>query len=49
MANRTSFVIGQDGVIKFVHSDRDYRDHVKLTYAAVEELQGKGANSGTAE
>lgn len=49
MANRTSFVIGQDGVIKFVHSDLDYRDHVKLTYAAVEELQGKGAAAAPAQ
>lgn len=49
MASRTSFVIGQDGVIKFVHSDMDYRDHVRLTYEAVEKLQdGRAASSGDA-
>lgn len=49
MASRTSFVIGQDGIIKFVHSDMDYRDHVRLTYQAVEELQGPGANTAEAQ
>lgn len=49
MASRTSFVIGQDGIIKFVHSDMDYRDHVRLTYRAVEELQGEGGAAGGAD
>lgn len=40
MASRTSFVIGKDGRIAFVHSEMDYKDHVKLTYAAVEKLAG---------
>lgn len=38
MTNRTSFVIGADGRIAFIHSDLDYKDHVKLTYAAVQKL-----------
>jgi thioredoxin-dependent peroxiredoxin len=44
MASRTSFVIGKDGKVAFVHSEMDYRDHVKLTYAAVEKLAGKTAS-----
>ncbi len=40
MASRTSFVIDKDGKIAFVHSEMDYKDHVKLTYAAVEKLAG---------
>ncbi len=35
---RTSYVIAQDGRITMVHSDMDYRDHVKLTLAAVRKL-----------
>jgi peroxiredoxin len=42
MTNRTSFVIGQDGLIKFVHSDLDYKDHVRLTYEAVQKLRAEG-------
>jgi peroxiredoxin len=38
-ANRTSYVIGQDGTIRFVHSDMDYRDHVRLTLDAVKALR----------
>ncbi len=38
MTNRTSFVIGADGRIAFIHSDLDYKDHVKLAYAAVQKL-----------
>jgi thioredoxin-dependent peroxiredoxin len=38
-AKRTSYVIGQDGRVAFVHSDPDYRDHVRLTLAAVERLR----------
>jgi peroxiredoxin len=38
LTKRTSYVIGQDGTITFVHSDLDYRDHVRLTLAAVKKL-----------
>lgn len=38
MTNRTSYVIAQDGTITMVHSDMDYRQHVKLTLAAVKKL-----------
>ncbi|GGC21623.1 peroxiredoxin [Novosphingobium marinum] len=41
MADRVSYVIGQDGRIAFVHSDMDYRDHVRLTLAAVKRLAAK--------
>jgi peroxiredoxin Q/BCP len=36
--NRTSYVIARDGKISFVHSELDWRDHVKLTLAAVQAL-----------
>lgn len=38
LTQRVSYVIGQDGKVVMVHSDRDYRDHVKLTMAAVKKL-----------
>jgi peroxiredoxin len=38
---RTSYVIGRDGRIAFVHSDLDYRDHVRLTLEAVRRLANK--------
>ncbi|MFV0645028.1 MAG: peroxiredoxin [Sphingomonadaceae bacterium] len=38
LSSRTSYVIGRDGVIRFVHSDMDYRDHVRLTLNAVRAL-----------
>ena len=38
MTGRTSYVIGRDGRIAFVHSDLDYREHVRLTLAAVKAL-----------
>ena len=38
MTTRTSYVIARDGAITMVHSDMDYRDHVKLTLAAVRKL-----------
>ena len=41
LTDRTSYVIGQDHKIKLVHSDLDWRDHVKLTLAKVQELHGK--------
>lgn len=40
MTDRTSYVIAQDGKIVMVHSDLDYRDHVKLTLDAVKKLKG---------
>ncbi|WP_338465874.1 peroxiredoxin [Novosphingobium sp. ZN18A2] len=40
LTSRTSYVIGQDGKIVMVHSDMDYRDHVKLTLEAVRKLHG---------
>ena len=41
LTKRTSYVIGQDGRVKFVHSDLDYKDHVRLTLDAVRALKGK--------
>lgn len=38
LADRTSYVIAQDGRITFVHSDLNYRDHVSLTLKAVRAL-----------
>lgn len=35
---RTSYVIAPNGRIAFVHSDLDYRDHVRLTLQAVQSL-----------
>ena len=39
LANRTSYVIARDGRIRFVHSNLDYRDHVRLTLEAVRALR----------
>ena len=39
VSNRTSYVIARDGRIRMVHSDMSWRDHVRLTLAAVEELR----------
>jgi peroxiredoxin len=41
MSNRTSFVIGRDGQVVFVHSDLSWKDHVQKTLAAVQALRGK--------
>ncbi|MCJ2177883.1 peroxiredoxin [Novosphingobium album (ex Hu et al. 2023)] len=41
MTKRTSYVIAQDGTITMVHAAMDYRDHVKLTLAAVRKLARK--------
>ncbi|PEQ13368.1 peroxiredoxin [Novosphingobium sp. PC22D] len=41
MTDRTSYVIAPDGKIAFVHSELDYRDHVKLTLEAVKKLAAK--------
>lgn len=42
LTKRTSYVIGRNGKVVMVHSDMDYRDHVKMTLAAVRKLKGKG-------
>ena len=39
MTERTSYVIDKSGKIVFVHSDLDYKDHVRLTLAAVKKLK----------
>ncbi len=39
MSNRTSYVIGRDGRIAFVHSDLDWSSHVAKTLAAVRALR----------
>ncbi len=38
MSNRTSFVIGRDGLIKHIYSNSDYKEHVKETFNAVKAL-----------
>ena len=39
LTNRTSYVIARNGKITLVHSDLDYRDHVRLTLEAVRKLK----------
>ena len=39
MSNRTSYVIGSNGRIAFVHSDLDWSEHVSRTLAAVKALK----------
>lgn len=39
LTSRTSYVIAPSGRITFVHSDLDYRDHVRLTLEAVQALR----------
>jgi len=46
MTDRTSYVIDQSGRIALVHSDLDYRDHVKMTLAAVKELAAHKGHAG---
>lgn len=41
VTKRTSYVIAQDGRIAMVHSDMDWRQHVRLTLDAVRRLQRK--------
>jgi len=41
ITNRTSYVIGKNGRVVFVHSDMDYKDHVKGTLAAVQKLKAR--------
>ena len=38
MSNRTSYVIGRDGRVAFVHSDMDWSQHVAKSLAAVRVL-----------
>jgi peroxiredoxin Q/BCP len=39
MSNRTSYVIGRNGRVAFVHSDLDWSQHVSQTLAAVRALK----------
>lgn len=41
LTTRTSYVIVRNGKVAMVHADMNYRDHVKLTLAAVEKLKGR--------
>jgi peroxiredoxin Q/BCP len=41
LSNRTSYVIGQDGRVLFVHSELSWKDHVAKTLAAVQALRKK--------
>lgn len=38
LTDRVSYVIDRNGKIAFIHSDLDYRDHVKMALAAVKVL-----------
>jgi peroxiredoxin len=39
ITSRTSYVIGRDGRVVFVHDDMNPSEHVATTLAAVRELQ----------
>lgn len=39
LTSRTSYVIARDGRVRMVHSDMNYRDHVRLTLEAVKALR----------
>ena len=39
LTDRTSYVIGKDGKIVFVHSDLNWSEHVSKTLAAVQALK----------
>jgi peroxiredoxin len=39
ISNRTSYVIGRDGRVIFVHSEMNWKEHVARTLAAVKALQ----------
>lgn len=41
LTDRTSYVIAPDGRIAMVHSDLDWREHVKLTLQAVQAMKAK--------
>lgn len=43
LSNRTSYVIGQDGRIVFVHSELSWKDHVAKTLATVKALKARKA------
>lgn len=40
LASRTSYVIAADGRVAMVHSEMDWRDHVRLTLEAVWAMKG---------
>lgn len=42
LTKRTSYVISKSGKIVLVHSDMDYKDHVRMTLAAVRKLKAAG-------
>lgn len=44
LTTRTSYVIGKDGRVRFVHSDMDYRHHVQMTLDAVRKLRPRPSN-----
>jgi peroxiredoxin len=39
-SSRTSYVIGRDGRVAFVHADSDYRGHVENTLEVVQAMKG---------
>ena len=39
LTTRTSYVIGRNGRVRFVHSDMNWAEHVRLTLAAVRALK----------
>lgn len=41
LTTRTSYVIDQDGRVRFVHSEMDFKDHVRLTLEAVKKLRNE--------
>ena len=41
ISNRTSYVIGRDGQVVYVHSDLSWKEHVAKTLAAVQALKRK--------
>jgi peroxiredoxin len=41
LTDRTSYVIAQDGRIAMVHSDLDWREHVKLTLETVQAMKAR--------
>jgi len=41
LSDRTSYVIGRDGRVAFVHSEMDWSEHVQKTLAAVKALEAK--------
>ena len=42
VTDRTSYVIAPSGKIVMVHSELDYKDHVRLTLEAVKKLKAEG-------